>query len=124
MIFLVINYSGCSAFSTSKCEFQDDIIVEKLEGVTEIENCQFYCSLIYVEECEYFIFDRTMQTCEIMSTSDIDTCTKASGGLTPEAKFCESIFKDGIYEHSCLVRLYDFRRYSSKTFQIIIILIL
>ena len=83
--------------------FQDDVIVQKLEGVTEEELCQFYCSVIYPEDCKYFMFDRKMQTCEIMNTENIDTCVKKSGGLKPEAKFCESIFEDGIYQHSCLV---------------------
>jgi hypothetical protein len=112
IMLLAIDYSGCSAFSKTKCEYKDDIIIEKLEGVTSIENCQFYCSVIYSEECKYFVFDRTMETCEIMNTINIDTCTRISGGWKPEASFCESIFEDGIYEHSCLVRLQYFTLHS------------
>ena len=104
IILLAIDYSGCSAFSKSRCKEQDDIIIETLEGVTNIENCQFYCSEIYSRVCKYFVFDRRMLTCDIMSTSEIDTCTRISGGLKPETKFCDSLFEDGIYEHSCLVR--------------------
>ena len=50
------------------------------------------------------MFDRKMQTCDVMKTSDIESCVKYSGGNKPNATSCGEIFKDGIYEHQCLVR--------------------
>ena len=45
-----------------------------------------------------------METCDLMKTSDIETCMKMSGGNSPNATKCGAIFTDGIYEHQCLVR--------------------
>ena len=97
-------YSGCSAFSESKCKSKDDVIKEKIEGVKTTETCQYYCNTIYKETCKYFMFDNKMQTCTILNTSDIDSCVKTAGGILSNVTFCDPIFDDGVYAHSCLVR--------------------
>ena len=107
----MIDYSGCSAFAESKCHFQDDIIIEQVDDVASIALCQFYCSIIYSQECKYFVFDRKMQTCDVMKTSDIESCLKMSGGNSPDSASCGAIFTDGIYEHQCLVTIISLKRF-------------
>ena len=104
LFLIVVDYSGCSSFAESKCSFKDDIIIETVDEVTSIDMCQFYCSIIYSEACEYFVFDRKLQTCDVMKTSEMETCVKNSGGNKPNATSCGRVFIDGIYEHECLVR--------------------
>jgi len=93
---------GCSSFAESKCSFNDDIIIETVDEVTSIDMCQFYCSIIYSDVCEYFVFDRKLETCDVMKTSEMETCVKNSGGNKPNATSCGRVFIDGIYEHECL----------------------
>ena len=100
----MIDYSGCSSFAESKCTFEDDIIIEKVDEVTSIELCQFYCSVIYSDECKYFVYNRKMKTCDVMRTNEIESCIKMSGCNNPHATSCGQVFSDGIYDHECLVR--------------------
>ena len=97
----------CSAFSASECSWETDPhnegdIDDQIEGVKNIEECQFYCRSVYDETCKYFIYGTTTKICFIFNHDD-HLCTQTGGSIQVNATECNQVFSDRIDIHDCSV---------------------
>ena len=66
--------------------------------------CQKYCSQIYPETCEFFVYDRTERLCQLFDYNAYNftsSCNKVGGSRSPDISDCMT--QDEINDDPCIV---------------------
>ena len=93
--------SECSDFSVDKCLIESGAVIETLKDIGE-DDCQFYCNVIYAEDCIFYIYDRKQVICELLKeemSHYVQSCSKYAGPPKPSVATCLTSTDD------CKVRL-------------------
>ena len=84
--------NDCVGYSVDKCAVEDDALIETIKDIDE-ENCQFYCNVIYGQNCTFYIYDKKQVVCEVFRSEMkdyIDSCKKYGGPPDPSVAQCLS----------------------------------
>ena len=84
--------TDCAGYSIDKCTLEDNSIIETLKDVGE-DDCQFYCNVIYGQNCTFYIYDKKQVVCEVFRSEMkdyIDSCKKYGGPPDPSVAQCLS----------------------------------
>ena len=82
--------STCHDFTIDKCHIDPDGLLETVKDIS-IENCQFYCNIIYKDLCTFFIYDRKQVLCELIQEpfeNYVQSCSKYGGPKDPSISEC------------------------------------
>lgn len=85
---LGLNQEGvCQDFVQDQCD-QMNHIFESLE-TRDVFECQYYCQLIFNDDCGSFQYDTTTKICNILNATVVDvTCAIKAGPKTPWINNC------------------------------------
>ena len=84
--------NDCVGYSVDKCAVEDGALIETIKDIDE-ENCQFYCNVIYGQNCTFYIYDKKQVVCEVFRSEMkdyIDSCKKYGGPPDPSVAQCLS----------------------------------
>ena len=84
--------NDCVGYSVDKCAVEDGALIETIKDIDE-EDCQFYCNVIYGQNCTFYIYDKKQVVCEVFRSEMkdyIDSCKKYGGPPDPSVAQCLS----------------------------------
>ena len=88
----------CMGFSYDNCVFPTDQSLIEQVHQTDLDNCQFLCSVIYTGTCLEFIYDKGQLTCSLYSVPfDPSTQCQRAGGP-------KSVSRVDCSDQECMVR--------------------
>ena len=80
----------CNDFTIDKCHIDPGGLLETVKDIS-IDNCQFYCNIIYKDLCTFFIYDRKEVLCELIKEpfdNYVHSCSKYGGPNSPTISEC------------------------------------
>ena len=82
--------STCNDFTIDKCHIEPGGLLETVKDIS-IDNCQFYCNIIYKDLCTFFIYDRKEVLCQLIQEpfdNYVQSCSKYGGPKNPTISEC------------------------------------
>ena len=99
----------CNDFTVDKCQISSGSLLETVKDISE-DNCQYYCDVIYKNECIFFIYDRRQILCELIQESlddYINSCRKFGGPASPSILECSKSDDKCKVGKPCLQKIQD-----------------
>ena len=92
----------CRDYTFEDCNFANGPF-ETAKDLDDASICQQFCSLVYTEDCTFFVWDRINVICELYDynmTEYLNSCKTLGGSPSPGLEACEE------YVDKCMVNIY------------------
>ena len=93
----------CRDYTFEDCNFANGPF-ETAKDLDDASICQQFCSLVYTEDCTFFVWDRINVICELYDynmTEYLNSCKTLGGSPSPGLEACEE------YVDKCMVNIID-----------------
>ena len=79
--------SGCLNFREDYCRFESSSLLENLEDIGSLGDCQLACS--YISKCDFFLYDVSKRVCKLNTNAfHFRKCDIVHGSPTPDFQSC------------------------------------
>ena len=86
----ILVFASCRDLTLDLCDYGEAVPFETSNGLTQ-QLCQQFCSKIYEDKCQFFIYDTKEEICELFdyhASNYVNKCQIVGATPTPSLRSC------------------------------------